>query len=189
MKTLTAPKPGDLFYIPAVNASDEPGFVIARFIELIPPALGHLIEVFAKFHTQIPESINDIDTSKRLFRPIFCSMRFSGIPRWKILFSDPNYQKAISRYDEIQFAFDSEIWTGGVSKPASERQLANIEPSICWRMDHLIFRVIAHLRGALAENEPMDYERLPPDLRVDSTAASERVNKAVISAQALFKAH
>ncbi|AZF50419.1 MULTISPECIES: hypothetical protein [unclassified Pseudomonas] len=56
-------------------------------------------------------------------------------------------------------------------------------------MDHLIFRVIAHLRGALAENEPMDYERLSPDLRVDSTAASERVNKAVISAQALFKAH
>jgi hypothetical protein len=187
MKTLTAPKPGDLFYIPALNASDEPGFVIARYIEFIPPALGHLIEVFGKFYTRIPVSISEIDTSKRLFRPIFCSMRFSGIPRWKILFSDPNYQKTTSGYDEIQFAFDSEIWIGGVSKPAKERQLTDIEPSICWRMHHIIFRVIAHLRGALAENEPMDYERLPNDLRVDSPVASERVNKAVASAQALFK--
>ena len=189
MKTLTAPKPGDLFYIPALNASDEPGFVIARYIEFIPPALGHLIEVFAKFYTKIPASISEIDTSKRLFRPIFCSMSFSGIPRWKILFCDPNYKKTISGYDQIQFAFDSEIWIGGVSESATEQQLVNIEPSICWRMHHIIFRVIAHLRGALTENEPMDYERLPVDLRIDSSIALERVNKAIISAQALFKAN
>lgn len=92
MTDLKAPKPGDLFYIPALNANDEPGFVIARYIELIPPALGHLIEVFGHFYTQIPASIEQVDTSRRLFRPIFCSMRFSGIPRWKILFSDPGYK-------------------------------------------------------------------------------------------------
>jgi hypothetical protein len=188
MKNLTTPKPGDLFYIPALNASDEPGFVIARYIELIPPALGHLIEVFAKFYKKIPSSINEVDTSKRLFRPIFCSLRFSGIPRWKILFSDPDYKKSSSGYDAIQFAFDSEIWVGGISKPATEQQLANIEPSICWRMHHIIVRVIAHLHGALAENELMEYERLPEDLRVDSAIASERVNKAVLGAQALFDA-
>ena len=188
MKTLKAPKPGDFFYIPALNASDEPGFVIARYIELIPPALGHLIEVFAKFHTQIPASISEVDTSKRLFRPIFCSMRFSDIPRWKILFSDPDYKKSSSGYDRIQFAFESEIWTGGVSKPASEQQLENVEPSVCWRMHHIIFRVIAHLRGALNENEAMDDERIPHDLRVDSAIASERVNKAILNAQELFDA-
>lgn len=59
MTDLTAPKPGDLFYFPAVNANDEPGFVIARYIELIPPVLGHLIEVFAHFCTKIPASIED----------------------------------------------------------------------------------------------------------------------------------
>lgn len=186
MKILKAPKPGDLFYVPALNASDEPGFVMARYIELIPPALGHLIEVFAKFHTQIPTSISEVDTSKRLFRPIFCSMRFSDIPRWKILFSDPDYKKSTSGYDRIQFAFESEIWTGGVSKPASEEQLVNIEPSICWRMHHIIFRVIAHLRGALTENDAMDYEHIPDDLRIDSVTASERVNKAVLHTQELF---
>ncbi len=188
MKTLKSPKPGDLFYIPALNSSDETGFVIARYIELIPPALGHLIEVFAKFYTQIPVSLSEVDTSKRLFRPIFCSMLFSEIPRWKILFSDPDYKKESSGYDEIQFAFESEIWVGGVSKPATEQQLNNIEPSICWRMHHIIFRVIAHLRGAISDAEPMDYEKLPPDLRIDSTIASERVNKAALSAQALFAA-
>ncbi|MGY2373662.1 hypothetical protein ACW9IB_04075 [Pseudomonas sp. SDO524_S393] len=162
--------------------------MIARYIELIPPALGHLIEVFAKFHTQIPTSIGEVDTSKRLFRPIFCSMRFSDIPRWKILFSDPDYKKSSSGYDRIQFAFESKIWTGGVSKPASEEQLANIEPSTCWRMNHIIFRVIAHLRGALTEDEPMDYERLPHDLRINSVTASERVNKSALHAQELFEA-
>lgn len=65
MKTLKSPKPGDLFYIPALNASDETGFVIARYIELIPPALGHLIEAFAKFYTQIPESMSEINKGDR----------------------------------------------------------------------------------------------------------------------------
>lgn len=36
MQALKTPKPGDLFYIPALDAADAPGFVIARYIELIP---------------------------------------------------------------------------------------------------------------------------------------------------------
>ncbi|QNH14675.1 hypothetical protein [Xanthomonas sp. SI] len=186
MKALRAPKPGDLFYIPAVDAADAPGFVIARCIELIPPALGHLIEVFADFHRQIPASIAQVDTSRRLFRPIFCSLRFSAIPRWKILFSDPGYEKSDSRYDDIQFAFETDIWIGGASHPATADRLAGIEPSICWRMDHLMFRVIAHLRGAIAENACMEYSALPEDLRVDSEVALERVRKAAHNMQTLF---
>ena len=121
MTDLTAPKPGDLFYFPAVNANDEPGFVIARYIELIPPALGHLIEVFAHFYTQIPASIEQVDTSRRLFRPIFCSLRSSGIPRWKILFSDPGYKKPSSHYEKIQFAFIKANLDGWY-QPSSDRR-------------------------------------------------------------------
>ncbi|WP_369914996.1 hypothetical protein AB8810_22290 [Xanthomonas sp. NCPPB 3005] len=186
MKALKAPKPGDLFYIPAVDAADAPGFVIARYIELIPPALGHLVEVFADFHTQIPASIAQVDRSRRLFRPIFCSLRFSAIPRWKILFSDPGYTKADSRYDAIQFAFETDLWIGGTSHPATAERLAGIEPSICWRMDHLMIRVIAHLRGAIAENACMEHFALPEDLRVDSEVALERVRKAAHNMQTLL---
>lgn len=186
MKALRAPKPGDLFYIPAVDAADAPGFVIARYIEFMPPALGHLIEVFAEFHTRIPASIAQVDTSRRLFRPIFCSLRFSAIPRWKILFSDPRYTRSDSRYEEIQFAFGTDIWSGGHSHPASADRRSGVEPSICWRMDHLVFRVIAHLRGAIAKHACMEYAALPEDLRVDNDVAFERVKRAAASMQKLF---
>jgi hypothetical protein len=186
MKILKSPKPGDLFYIPAVDASETPGFVIARYIELIPPALGHLVEVFARFYTHIPSSIAEVDTSHRLFRPIFCSMRFSDIPRWKILFSDPDYKKTSSNYESIQFAFGSKIWIGAHIQAATPEQLSGVEPSICWRMDHIIYRVIAHLRHALNENDCMGHFELPEDLRVGNDVAFERVNKAAHSMQELF---
>lgn len=108
------------------------------------------------------------------------------MPRWKILFSDPGYTKADSRYDAIRFAFESELWIGGASHPASAEQLAGVEPSICWRMDHVVFRVIAHLRGAIAENACMEHFALPEDLRVDSEVALERVRKAAHSMQILL---
>lgn len=186
MKILKSPKPGDLFYIPALDASDTPGFVIARYIEFIPPALGHLIEVFARFYTHIPNSIDEVDTSHRLFRPIFCSMRFSGIPRWKILFSDPDYIKASSDYDTIQFVFGSKIWSGARIQIATSEQISSVEPSICWRMDHIIYRVIAHLRNALNNNDCMGHFELPEDLRIGSDVALERVNKAAQSMKELF---
>lgn len=40
-------------------------------------------------------------------------------------------------------------------------------------MDHGVFRVIAHLRGAIAEDACMEHVALPEDLRVDSEAALE----------------
>ena len=50
MKPLTSKaKSGDLFYIPAMNKEGKPGFVIGRYIELIPTNVGHLIEEFARF--------------------------------------------------------------------------------------------------------------------------------------------
>lgn len=189
MKALTKPKAGDLFYIPAVNKDDEIGFIIARYIELIEPNLGHLIEVFEKFYTEIPTSIDEVDTTRRLFRPIFCSLRFSSLPRWKILFSDPDYEKSMSGYGKIKFAFDSSLWVGGKSLSATESQLEGIEPSICWRMDHIVFRVIAHLKGALDPDDIMDYEKLPEDLREDSDIASERVEKAARIMNEKFESH
>lgn len=179
MKSLIKPNSGDFFYIPAINALDIDGFVIARYIDFIKPNLGHLIEIFEHFYTELPESISDIDTSNRLFRPIFCSMRFSDIPRWKILFSDPDYDKSKSEYEEISFAFDGSIWTGGTSKKVIPERLINIEPAICWRMDHIIIRVIAHLKGLISKHDVMDYHQLPMEYRVDSEIAKKRVRKVV----------
>ena len=76
---------------------------------------------------------------------------------------------------------------GGTSHPATAEQLSGIEPSICWRMDHIVFRVIAHLRGAIEENACMEHFDLPEDLRVDSSVALDRVNKVAHSMQLLFK--
>lgn len=62
-----------------------------------------------------------VDTSRRLFRPIFCSLRSSGIPSWKILFSDPGYKKPNSHYDKIQFAFIKANLDGWY-QPSSDRR-------------------------------------------------------------------
>lgn len=177
MKSLIKPNPGDLFYIPAIGPLNEEGFVIARYIEFMKPNLGHLIEVFDHFHTELPWNILDVNTSERLFRPIFCSMRFSGIPRWKILFSDLDYDKSDSGYEHISFSFDQSIWMGGENKIATPEQLLHAEPSICWRMDHIIFRVIAHLKGLLSKDEVMDYHKLPVEYRVDNDGAIKTVRE------------
>lgn len=188
MKPLIKPEPGDLFYIPALNISDVNGFVLARYIEFIKPNLGYLIEVFEHFYTKPPEKKSDVDMSGRLFRPIFCSMRFSDIPKWKILFSDLDYDKSKSGYERISFAFDGSIWTGGVSKKVKSEQLINIEPSICWRMDHIVFRTIAHLKGLVQKNDVMDYHQLPTEYRVDNEIAKRRVREISELMDKKFKA-
>lgn len=37
-------KPGDLFHIPAMEKDGERGFVIGRYIDIVLPNVGHLIE-------------------------------------------------------------------------------------------------------------------------------------------------
>lgn len=56
---------------------------------------------------------------------------------------------------------------GGISHPATAEQLSGIEHSLCWRRDHVVFRVITHLREAIGENECMGHFDLPEDLRAD----------------------
>lgn len=141
MKLLIKPESGDFFfYIPAVDEFNVDEFFITRYIEYIKPNLGHLIEVFKKFYTEPPEKNSDVNTNERLFRPIFCSMRFSGIPRWRILFSNPDYDKSDSGYESISFAFGSSIWVGRETKDIAIEKQSDIEPSICWRMDHFKYK-------------------------------------------------
>ena len=174
--TSNSVRAGDLFYIPAVREA-VCGFVMARYIELIPTNVGHLIEVFARFYLMPPAAVAEVDKSERLFRPIMCSLRFSEIPRWKVLFSDSGYEKSESDYNNIAFAFPNYIWKGGKEKikPSYEGQLKEFEDSTCWRMIHVVFRVNAHLAGIFEANEAYDYRRLPEDLRVDNPVAKERV--------------
>lgn len=176
MKPLTKnAKPGDLFYIPAMNKEGKSGFVIGRYIELIPTNVGHLIEVFARFYTERPQSIDEVDKSQRLFRPIMCSLRFSEIPRWKVLFSDPDYDKSQSDYDNIAIAFDTKLWIGGKSRGALKVELGEFEDSTCWRMHHIVFRVNAHLAGIFGPNDWYDYHLVPKGQRVDDSQAKEKV--------------
>jgi hypothetical protein len=80
-------KPGDLFCIPAIDNAGTYGLVMGRYIEHVQTNVGHLTEVFAKFYVSPPSLIENIDTSRRLFRPILCSFRFAEIPKWRVLFS------------------------------------------------------------------------------------------------------
>lgn len=176
MKLLNAAvKPGDLFYIPAIDKQGDHGFVIARYIELIKPNLGHLIEVFSRFYTAPPACLEEVDTSSRLFRPVMCSLAFQRMPRWKILFSDPGYDKSLSNYEDIAIAFHRELWKGGVCLPLEEKDYPAYEDATCWRMHHLVFRVHAHLAGLLGPDDGYDYHRLPENQRVDSLEADARV--------------
>lgn len=189
MKPLQRPQPGDLFYIPAWNAKRVHGFVIGRYIEHIEPNIGHLIEVFARFYTEPPARIDDIDTSRRLFRPIMWSMYFfKPYLRWKILFSDPEYDKSQSGYENIAIAWYNDIWIGGQSRKVSQEVFDSLEPSICWSTDNLIFRVIAHLAGILGPEEKYDYHRLPENLQSDKPEAYEVVEALAIEMDQRFKA-
>ncbi|WP_200953791.1 MULTISPECIES: Imm26 family immunity protein [unclassified Duganella] len=180
-------KPGDLFYVPATNKECKSGFVIGRYIELVPTNAGHLIEVFARFYTELPKSIDEVDKSQRLFRPIMCSLRFEEIPKWKVLFSDPSYDTSQSDYGSIAIAFDTKLWSGGKSRSATKEELQEFEDSTCWRMHHIVFRVNAHLAGIFGPNDCYDYHRVPKGLRVDDPAAKEEVIALAEAMDARFK--
>ncbi|MDN2700718.1 Imm26 family immunity protein [Janthinobacterium sp. SUN100] len=169
-------KPGDVFYIPALNPSQEQGFVMARFIENVPVNVGYLLEVFARFYTIPPACMEDIDMSQRLFRPVMTSFSFSEVPKWRVLFSDPYYDKSQSNYDDITFSFVPYLWVGGKEIPKSQcdRDLSGIERPICWRALHLILRVNAHLAGIFNADEPHDYHRLPENMKADNPEALVR---------------
>ena len=168
-------QPGDIFYIPGMNKEGDYGFVLARYIELIPTNVGHLIEVFAKFYTIPPTSIEDVDKTHRLFRPIMFDMYFQRIPKWKVLFSDPGYDKSQSDYTNIGIAFHTNLWLGGNCKPATREQLNKFEASECWRTHHIMLRVNAHLSGLFGPEEEYDYSRIPKGQRVDDPGVVEKV--------------
>lgn len=190
MKSLLRPKAGDLFYIPAKNADGTDGFVIARYIELIEYNIGHLIEVFAHFYTEPPDSIEDVDKSSRLFRPIMWDMCFfKPYPRWKILFSDQNYDKSQSDYENIALAFDAgNVWIGGQNKKVSQEVFDSFEPSICWSIDNLITRTNAHLSGIFSADEKYDYHRLPEHMRPDAPVASTAIKALALKMDQRFQA-
>lgn len=194
MKAFQRPQPGDLFYIPAWNAEGTHGFVIARQIEHVEPNIGYLIEVFDRFYTEPPARIEDVDSSRRLFRPIMWDTYFfKPYPRLKILFSDPNYDRSQSDYENIGFAFDSdrragEIWQGGESVKVPSEVFDSTEPPICWSIDNLISRVIAHLAGIFGPDEQYDYHRLPGSLRMDKPVAYERIEALAIEMDQKFQA-
>ncbi len=178
MKPLTQrAQSGDLFYIPAINKVGAYGFVMARYIELIQPNSGYLIEVFANFYEVPPKSFDEVDKSQRLFRPIMFDMYFKIVPKWKILFNDPSYDKSQSDYENITIAFYKDLWIGGNSKikPANPGQLKEFEDSTCWRTHHIIFRVNVHLAGVFGPNDSYDYHRVPKGERVDDPEAQAKV--------------
>ncbi len=188
MKLLSKnPAPGEVFYIPAIGKNGDIGFVIGRYIELIQPNVGHLIEVFVDFYTSAPETPPLISPTRRLFRPIMCSLRFAEIPRWKVLFTDPSYEKSQSDYDKISIAFPFDLWRGGKKRPARPEELQGLEDSTCWRMPHIIFRVNAHLAEYLGPHDCYDEEKIPKELRIGVPSATARVIDAAVAIDTLFK--
>jgi len=176
MKNLTAKShPGDLFYIPAFDKDGKCGIVIARYIELMAPNVGHIIEIFNKHYKSFPTNITEVDMSTRLLRPVMFDMYFKDIPRWKVLFSDSEYEKSQSDYKNISFAFYFDAWVGGRTVKASKEQLKDMEESTCWGPEHLIFIVNAYLAGIFAGHEQFRDEVVPPEQQVDNPSAYARV--------------
>lgn len=176
MKPLTGTaKPGDIFYIPALNKDNSKGFVLARYIELLKTNVGYLIEVFETFYVKPPLSIAEVDTSTRLFRPVMFDMYFQYVPRWRILFNDPGYTKVQSNYAEISMAFYTKLWVGGNDLPLPPDGGRNFEDSICWTPLQVIFRVNAHLAGIFSPEERYDFDRVPKELDIDNIKAFEQV--------------
>ncbi|WP_248919641.1 hypothetical protein [Pseudomonas entomophila] len=128
------------------------------------------------FYKELPECLEAVDVSERLFRPVLCSFNFAEIPRWRVLFQDDAYEKAQSSFADIVLEFVPYLWVGGEKRPkGSVAQGKGLERSVCWRTLHLIFRVNAHLAGIFKQDEPYDYHRLPADMRVDDDAAIQAV--------------
>lgn len=185
-------RPGDVFYIPAFSSEGEVGFVLARFIEHVEHNAGALIEVFNKFYREPPENLAQVDMVERLFRPILCSLRFSEIPRWRILFGDETYDKTDSSYADIGLEYHAELRVGGVRYPKpvglhGYANCSNYETATCWRMHHIVFRVNAHLAGCLGPNDSYRAGKLPEDMRVGNEAAETKVVSLAREVDALFK--
>lgn len=183
---------GDVFYIPARSSSGDSGFVLARFIEHVEFNAGALIEVFKKFYSEPPKTLGEVDMSERLFRPILCSLRFSEIPRWKILFSDSGYERADSNYEDIIVEYYSEYWVGGERRPKALREhgyskASPYEAATCWRMHHIVFRVNAHLSGFLGDQDTFLMEKLPENMRVGNGEAEQKVVELANEVDALFR--
>ncbi|MBK8337827.1 MAG: hypothetical protein IPL03_15265 [Sterolibacteriaceae bacterium] len=188
MKAMMRPQPGDLFYLPAWNSQEVYGLVIGRYIDHIEPNIGHLIEVFDRFYVEPPVRIEDVDRSRRLFRPVMWDMWFQKpYPRWKILFSDPTYDRSQSNYEHIAIAWHNDIWIGGESRKVPKEVFDTLEPSICWRTHHLILRAIIHLAGILGPDDKHDYHRLPPAYRVDNPEAQKAVEALALEMDRRFQ--
>lgn len=183
---------GDVFYIPAMSKEGRVGFVLARFIEHVEHNAGALIEVFKKFYSEPPQALDEVDMSERLFRPILCSLRFSEIPRWKILFSDTGYERTDSNYENIVIEYYSEYWRGGKRHPKAFNahgysDASAYEAATCWRMHHIIFRVNAHLSGFLGGQDNFLLDRIPEDMRVGNKEAEKKIIDLAREVDDLFK--
>ncbi|MFF7106233.1 hypothetical protein [Pseudomonas sichuanensis] len=186
-------RPGSVFYIPALNREKEIGFVLARYVEHVEPNAGFLIEVFSKFYLVPPKSLAEVDMAHKLFRPILCSMRFAEIPRWRVLFEDPQYDRSCSGYADITFEYYADLWVGGamIKKSPSDQGFSQgvnaLEWSTCWRMHHIVFRVNACLAGFFDQEEAYDNSKLPECMQVGNKEAGDAVVALAKQVDELFK--
>lgn len=184
---------GSIFYMPALSHDKKVGFVLARYIEHVESNAGFLIEVFSRFYSVPPRSLAEVDMADRLFRPILCSMRFSEIPRWKVLFEDPQYDKSCSGYADITFEYYSNFWVGGatIKKSPSDQGFSQgsnaLEWSTCWRMHHIVFRVNACLAGFFGQEEAYDNNKLPECMQIGNQEAGGAVIALAKQVDELFK--
>lgn len=158
--------PGDIFAIPAHNATGVIGFVACRHIALkfdVP-----LFEVFSRFYTTPIPSLAEVDTSERLFRPVMMLLQFGAISiptkdKWRILFSDPTYDKRLSNFENIQIGYLHgggpdlyTLWEGGVDRRVPLEIVSKVEAAQWWLPGQVSMRVSAHLAGLIGPEETYD---------------------------------
>jgi hypothetical protein len=152
-------KPGDIFYIPVYQSDETMGFVLARHISYHSGL--NVAEIFSKFYTYLPLSIDQVDFSKRLFRPVFCSLEYyktTTSKKWRILFSDKNYEKSQSNYDSITIVSpEGEYFIKSKSFIGGKDELTTQEDTTIWMPLDLSIRASAHLNGFFGCNEKFDW--------------------------------
>ena len=139
-------KEGDFFAI-SLDKSEEniknflPPYAFGRIIAILP-SKNQIVEFF-RYFGEMENNTDILLKSGRLFNPVSTAGGlYSG--RWRIIKSDPNYNREDARFSQIKlgkysddFPHLSQIWIGGKTYPASKEDFKDVEPYIIYAPQQL----------------------------------------------------
>ena len=104
------------------NENFIPPYAFGRLILFEPFSKFKIIETF-KYYGEMTNDIEMIIKSGRLFEPIVV-MDYLYKNRWRIIYSDKNFDKESAGFSEIRFSqgFDTLVWEGGKTRAIKKEE-------------------------------------------------------------------